>query len=96
MNSSGDAIPGVSPRAPSTDDDHAIDPADPVDIDAMVVVHLGLADALARQYAGRGVESEDLAQVARLALVRAAHRFDRDAPDPKPTPACRLWRRSLG
>ncbi len=79
MNSSGDAIPGASPRRPSAARDlsakqHPVE--HPVDIDAMVVVHLGLADALARQYAGRGVDSEDLAQVARLALVRAAHRFD--------------------
>ena len=37
--------------------------------------YLGLADALARQYAHRGVELEDLTQVARMGLVLAVDRF---------------------
>ena len=44
--------------------------------DALVVDHLWLADALAGRYAGRGLERDDLSQVARLALVKAAKRFD--------------------
>ncbi len=44
--------------------------------EALVMEHLRLADSLARRYAGRGLEPDDLAQVARLALVKAAHRFD--------------------
>lgn len=37
--------------------------------------HLPQADAVAARYAGRGVERDDLVQVARLALVKAAARF---------------------
>ncbi|MBO1755054.1 sigma-70 family RNA polymerase sigma factor [Allobranchiibius sp. CTAmp26] len=36
----------------------------------------GLTRSIARRYAGRGVETEDLVQVAALALVLAAGRFD--------------------
>jgi len=39
---------------------------------------MGLADHLARRYAGRGESLEDLTQVAYLALVKAADRFDAD------------------
>ena len=38
--------------------------------------NMALAHAMARRYAGRGVEMEDLRQVASLALVLAAARFD--------------------
>ena len=41
----------------------------------VVLLHLGLADALAGRYAARGVATEDLVQVARLALVKAVHGF---------------------
>lgn len=42
----------------------------------LVEANLGVARALARRYRGRGVEVDDLEQVAMLALVRAARRFD--------------------
>ncbi len=42
----------------------------------LVLEHLSLASALAHRFGGRGVETEDLEQVARLALVKAAHRYD--------------------
>lgn len=42
----------------------------------IVVMHLGVAEALARRFAGRGEPLEDLEQVARFALVRAVERFD--------------------
>lgn len=42
----------------------------------LVTDHLDLAARLARGYRGRGVEDDDLLQVARLALVKAAERFD--------------------
>lgn len=42
----------------------------------LVEEHLPLAAHLARVYQGRGVEDDDLLQVARLALVKAAERFD--------------------
>ncbi len=45
---------------------------------ALVEDHLPLAARIARTYRGRGVEDDDLLQVARLALVKAAERFDPD------------------
>jgi RNA polymerase sigma-B factor len=40
-----------------------------------VVLALDLADSVASRYRGRGIDSEDLVQVARMALVKAAHGF---------------------
>jgi RNA polymerase sigma-B factor len=45
----------------------------------VVEANLRLADGLAARYAGRGIALDDLVQVARLGLVRAAQRFDPDA-----------------
>lgn len=42
----------------------------------LVEDHLPLAARIARSYRARGVEDDDLLQVARLALVKAAERFD--------------------
>jgi RNA polymerase sigma-B factor len=44
--------------------------------DRLVEVNLSLANALASRYAGRGVETADLEQVAALGLMAAARRFD--------------------
>lgn len=44
--------------------------------DALVQAHMGLAEHLARRFTGRGESLEDLTQVAYLALVKAADRFD--------------------
>lgn len=49
----------------------------------LVLEHLSLATALARRFGNRGVDPEDLEQVARLALVKAAKRYD---PDHGPFP----------
>ncbi|MBA4609639.1 sigma-70 family RNA polymerase sigma factor [Aeromicrobium sp. Marseille-Q0843] len=49
----------------------------------LVLAHLSLASALAHRFTGRGVDTEDLEQVARLALVKAARRYD---PDQGPFP----------
>ncbi len=46
--------------------------------DELVLEHLPLARHHALQYRGRGVELEELVQVANLALVKAAHGFDAD------------------
>jgi RNA polymerase sigma-B factor len=46
--------------------------------DERVTAHLGLAHQLARRFANRGESHDDLVQVASLALVRAAERFDPD------------------
>ena len=42
-------------------------------------MNMSVADALAARYCGRGVAAEDLQQVAYLALVKVAHRFDASA-----------------
>ncbi len=41
----------------------------------IVLLALPAADAIARRYAGRGIETDDLLQVARTALVKAVHRY---------------------
>src|ERR1700735_4364435 len=51
---------------------------DRADRDDLVTSHLGLAHQLARRFANRGEAHDDLVQVASLALVRAAERFDPD------------------
>jgi RNA polymerase sigma-B factor len=45
-------------------------------LDAVVVLNMGVANALAARYRSRGIAEEDLKQVAYLALVKAAQGFD--------------------
>lgn len=40
-----------------------------------IVLTLDLADSVALRYRGRGIDSEDLVQVGRMALVKAAHGY---------------------
>jgi RNA polymerase sigma-B factor len=42
----------------------------------LIESHLPLAKSVARRYVGRGVELDDLVQVAAVGLVKAANRFD--------------------
>jgi RNA polymerase sigma-B factor len=44
--------------------------------DMLIVCHLHLAHGLAARYSGRGIESDDLLQVAAVGLLRAIDRFD--------------------
>jgi RNA polymerase sigma-B factor len=44
-------------------------------VESIVVLAMPLADGLALRYRGRGIETEDLLQVARTALVKAANRY---------------------
>lgn len=44
--------------------------------DRLVEAHLYIAEIIARKFSGRGVDYDDLYQVAALALVRAVERFD--------------------
>ncbi len=46
------------------------------DRESLIESHLPLAKSVARRYAGRGVELDDLVQVAAVGLVKAADRFD--------------------
>lgn len=47
-------------------------------IDEAVLLNLGLAESIGKRYSGRGIERDDLVQVAYLGLVNAARRFDPD------------------
>ena len=47
-------------------------------LDQVVTLNLNLAKSIARRYSGRGEDTDDLVQVASLALVKAARRFDPD------------------
>lgn len=51
------------------------DPSEP-NRNALVESYFPLAEFFAKRYRDRGVESEDLRQVAKLALVKAVDRFD--------------------
>src|SRR3954454_17834862 len=44
--------------------------------DEVVVLHMGLARAVAARYRGRGLAEEDLVQAASMALIKAARNFD--------------------
>jgi RNA polymerase sigma-B factor len=44
--------------------------------DEVVVLHMGLARAVAARYRGRGIADDDLTQAAAMALLKAARRFD--------------------
>lgn len=46
--------------------------------DQIVEAHLYIAEIVARRFSGRGVDYDDLYQVAALALVKALERFDAD------------------
>lgn len=53
-------------------------PASTPDPDVLVVENLALADAVARRFSRRGGRDDDLLQVARIGLLKAARRFDPD------------------
>jgi RNA polymerase sigma-B factor len=44
--------------------------------DEVVVLHMGLARAIAARYRGRGIGDDDLSQAASMALLKAARSFD--------------------
>ncbi|WP_323097471.1 sigma-70 family RNA polymerase sigma factor [Intrasporangium sp. YIM S08009] len=44
-------------------------------VDQIFALHTDLCDGLARRYCNRGIERDDLLQVARLALLKAIHRY---------------------
>jgi RNA polymerase sigma-B factor len=45
-------------------------------LDEVIVSNMAVAKSIARRYRGRGISADDLEQVACLALVRAADRYD--------------------
>jgi RNA polymerase sigma-B factor len=60
--------------------ERAADETDPVERkrlqDEVVVLHMGLARAIAARYRGRGIADDDLTQAAAMALLKAARNFD--------------------
>ena len=44
--------------------------------DEVVVLHMGLARAIAARYRGRGIADDDLSQAASMALLKAVRNFD--------------------
>ena len=67
--------------------EHYAQTRDPALRDALVEGYLPLARAVARKFAGRGAEMEDLEQVASIALLKAIDRFEvierEDKSDPR-------------
>ncbi|MEO7449259.1 MAG: sigma factor, partial [Humibacillus sp.] len=49
-------------------------------LERVTLVHMPLARSLAHRYSGKGLDREDLEQVAFLALLKAIHRFDLSKP----------------
>jgi len=47
-------------------------------IEEVILANTSVARTIAQRYAGRGIALQDLEQVAYVALVRAAHKFDGD------------------
>jgi RNA polymerase sigma-B factor len=45
-------------------------------LDEVVVINMGVANAIASRYRSRGISTDDLHQVAYLALVKATHGYD--------------------
>ncbi|MHA6525065.1 sigma-70 family RNA polymerase sigma factor [Tessaracoccus sp. G1721] len=54
-------------------------PSPTPELESLVLDHLDLCEALARRYANRGIDLDDLVQVARVGLVCAAQRFRPEA-----------------
>lgn len=44
-------------------------------VEEVVLLNIDLSDGIARRYTGRGIDADDLIQVARLALVKAIQRY---------------------
>jgi RNA polymerase sigma-B factor len=51
----------------------------PALIDELVAINMPVAESIASRYRHRGLDSDDLCQVAYLALTKAAQRFDPDS-----------------
>ncbi len=58
--------------------------------DALVRRHTDLAESIARRYRGKGVDEEDLLQVAHMALLKAIQRYDPSAGSIRPYAAATI------
>ena len=72
--------PGTAPPLSARLLERAARETDPVERkrlqDEVVVLHMGLARAIAARYRGRGIADDDLTQAASMALLKAARNFD--------------------
>lgn len=71
--------PGVIQVAPELTDEDLLDSlsADPASYtDELVRRHSDLARSISRRYRGKGIDEEDLLQVANMALLKAIQRYD--------------------
>lgn len=71
--------PGTRSVAPETSDDDLFElmADDPVAYsDELVRRHADLAQSISRRYRGKGIDDEDLIQVANMALLKAIQRYD--------------------
>lgn len=74
----GTALQESAPGTSSISISHPLGPGQletGMSTDQLVLQFMGLADALSRRYRAPGCEAEDLQQVARLGLVKAASRY---------------------
>ncbi|MDQ0260987.1 RNA polymerase sigma-B factor [Sinomonas atrocyanea] len=68
-------ILGAAPEGRARRSEPPTDGTDPVAAGQLAIEYLGVADALARRFRCAGHDTEDLRQVARLGLLKAAHRY---------------------
>ncbi|MDR6622058.1 sigma-70 family RNA polymerase sigma factor [Sinomonas atrocyanea] len=68
-------VPGAAPEGRARRSEPPTDGTDPVAAGQLAIEYLGVADALARRFRCAGHDTEDLRQVARLGLLKAAHRY---------------------
>jgi RNA polymerase sigma-B factor len=66
---------GAAPEGRARRSEPPTDGTDPVAAGQLAIEYLGVADALARRFRCAGHDAEDLRQVARLGLLKAAHRY---------------------
>ena len=76
-------VPGARRDDPRRTEGHlqvvdARPPGPPESVRRLVKEHLDVATSMAARYRNRGIDLEDLEQVALLGLTKAAHRFDPD------------------
>jgi RNA polymerase sigma-B factor len=82
LNSSPPISARSSPRLDSHNEVKAVTPSTAAvpdqDRSTLIASHEGLARSLARRFANRGEDLDDLVQVAFIGLIKAADRFDAD------------------
>ncbi|GAB2514950.1 SigB/SigF/SigG family RNA polymerase sigma factor [Nocardia heshunensis] len=77
-STTADSYDGIEPRFGELATLASDDPSRPALRNEILRLCMPLADHIARRFAGRGQELEDLQQVARLGLIQAVDRFDID------------------